>query len=673
MKDIIHPSDIDNGKIFPISILNLLKDFKTDNKLKLYQQYIYQLMTSNHKFRNMLIYHDLGTGKTITGISVINSFLLLENFTIIILLPASLKDSNWVKAIKEWMDKKLDSKKINFVSFNAPNFYDKLIEIKNKLKENTPIIYLIDEAHNFFHNVLSNITKGEGSKNALNVYNNIRVHLEEDESSKIILLSATPILTDPFELALIYNLLRPNTFPKQKSEFEELFVNNENKNLFITRILGLTSYYKNNNKESFPSVTEKIMKIPMSKFQYNVYSFYHEKEKKQNSSYKIYTRTASNFVFPSIESKINGFTRPRPNMFADTKEYNLKIKSYLSSLKIYLKKNVKKNDIIKDFETCKKDYRSNIIFYIFTSKKASESLKLLYNSSCKMTSILFANYIIEGKSMIYSSFTSLEGMEIMSLYLNCLDMNYLYYSGKLNLEERASNLQKFNNKNNILGKKYKIFLLSSAGIEGISLTNVRSVHILEPSWNQGVIKQLIGRAVRLNSHQELPPKERNVSVYHYLSIIKKEMKLTDETIYENSIENEKVKNEFLDLVRISAFDCELLQNNNDNKSECFHFNQDTYKKYFEDNKVGPAYQKDISMITNNGLFSSNSNVKEITLYNCKILHGKKKIYGYVDFNSGLVYDTEYNNIPIGILEKNDRNVFKTIPSKQENEFIFIMK
>ena len=65
--------------------------------------------------------------------------------------------------------------------------------------------------------------------------------------------------------------------------------------------------------------------------------------------------------------------------------------------------------------------------------------------------------------------------------------------------------------------------------------------------------------------------------------------------------------------------------------------------------------------------------KEITLYNCKILHGKKKINGYVDFNSGLVYDTEYNNIPIGILEKNERNVFKTIPSKQENEFIFIMK
>lgn len=293
-----------------------------------------------------------------------------------------------------------------------------------------------------------------------------------------------------------------------------------------------------------------------------------------------------------------------------------------------------------------------------------------------MTCILFAVYIIEGKSIIYSSFTSLEGIEIMSLYLDCLNINYLYYSGKLNLEERAYNIKTFNDKNNIVGKKYKIFLLSSAGIEGISLTNVRSVHILEPSWNQGIIKQLIGRAVRMNSHQELPPKERNVSVYHYLSIIKKDMKLTDEIINENSIENEKVKNKFLEMVKISAFDCELLKKENIKNSsnyECFHFNQDTYKKYFENNKVGPAYQQDISMFTNNGLFSSNSNVKQITLYYCKILSKKKMMKGFIDFDSGLIYDTEYNNIPIGILEKDEHNIYKTIFSKQKNEYVFIAK
>ena len=390
----------------------------------------------------------------------------------------------------------------------------------------------------------------------------------------------------------MYNLLRPNTFPKQKSEFEELFLNNKNKNIFLTRILGLTSYYKNNDKKNFPELSEKMIKVPMSKYQYQVYSYFHEKEKNK-SSYKIYTRSSSNFVFPSIKGKINAFSRPRPNMFSDNKQYSLEIKKYLTEIKRYLKKHINKNDIIKNFQDCIKNYRSNIIFYIFTNKKTSNSLKLLYNFSCKMTCILFSLFIHKGKSIIYSSFTSLEGIEIMSFYLDCLQINYLYYSGKLNLQERSLNITKFNHKNNILGQKYKVFLLSSAGIEGISLTNVRTVHILEPSWNQGIIKQLIGRAVRLNSHQELSSENRNVIVYHYISTIKKDVQLTDEIIYKNSLENEKVKNYFLDLMKMSAFDCELLQKYNKNTNECFHFEQDIYKKYFENINVGPAYQKDI--------------------------------------------------------------------------------
>ena len=121
-----------------------------------------------------------------------------------------------------------------------------------------------------------------------------------------------------------------------------------------------------------------MIKVPMSKYQYQVYSYFHEKEKNK-SSYKIYTRSSSNFVFPSIKGKINAFSRPRPNMFSDNKQYSLEIKKYLTEIKRYLKKHINKNDIIKNFQDCIKNYRSNIIFYIFTNKKTSNSLKLLYN------------------------------------------------------------------------------------------------------------------------------------------------------------------------------------------------------------------------------------------------------------------------------------------------------
>ena len=61
-------------------------------------------------------------------------------------------------------------------------------------------------------------------------------------------------------------------------------------------------------------------------------------------------------------------------------------------------------------------------------------------------------------------------------------------------------------------------IISSAGAEGISLTAVRQVHILEPYWNFVRINQVFGRAIRLDSHNDLEEKNRNVEQYLYLSI-----------------------------------------------------------------------------------------------------------------------------------------------------------
>lgn len=38
------------------------------------------------------------------------------------------------------------------------------------------------------------------------------------------LLSATPAINQPFELAILFNLLRPGTFPKTEHEFNEKYV-----------------------------------------------------------------------------------------------------------------------------------------------------------------------------------------------------------------------------------------------------------------------------------------------------------------------------------------------------------------------------------------------------------------------------------------------------------------
>ena len=77
---------------------------------------------------------------------------------------------------------------------------------------------------------------------------------------------------------------------------------------------------------------------------------------------------------------------------------------------------------------------------------------------------------------------------------------------------------------NLKGELCRVFCITSAGAEGLSLRNVRRVHIMEPFWNHVRTDQVKGRAVRICSHIDLDysPDEtinqRTVEVYTYCSV-----------------------------------------------------------------------------------------------------------------------------------------------------------
>jgi hypothetical protein len=74
------------------------------------------------------------------------------------------------------------------------------------------------------------------------------------------------------------------------------------------------------------------------------------------------------------------------------------------------------------------------------------------------------------------------------------------------------------------GQVIKILMITSSGAEGINLRNVRFVHIMEPYWHPVRVEQVIGRARRICSHQDLPVEERTIKVFMYL------MKFTDQQL-----------------------------------------------------------------------------------------------------------------------------------------------
>jgi len=90
---------------------------------------------------------------------------------------------------------------------------------------------------------------------------------------------------------------------------------------------------------------------------------------------------------------------------------------------------------------------------------------------------------------------------------------------------KQMNKESYNNIANNNGEYIQVMIISQSGAEGISLTCVRQVHILEPFWNNVRVDQVFGRAIRRNSHigpdptnPWLPKDQQNVEQYLYLSM-----------------------------------------------------------------------------------------------------------------------------------------------------------
>ena len=86
-------------------------------------------------------------------------------------------------------------------------------------------------------------------------------------------------------------------------------------------------------------------------------------------------------------------------------------------------------------------------------------------------------------------------------------------------------LKKFSSNNNKYGEEVKIFIGTKAVSEGLDFKRIRQVHIIDPWYNLSKHSQIIGRAIRKESHKDLLPEERNVEIFQYASLINSNGKL----------------------------------------------------------------------------------------------------------------------------------------------------
>lgn len=551
-----YPDITDNN--FQNKIANVFSKYKiSDEKISFKSlcfpnQFTYQLPQlfvskfthPNTIYKGLLIFHKIGAGKT--GSSILIGLQWYKQRKVIYIIPASLVSNLYKEFRSEFTGNLYVSKKereiLQSLHPTSKEYLDLVTEINERIDKDFIILS--------FHKYINLINSGELNLNNSIViidevqnivsergsfYKDILKSLQESpKSTRIIVMSGTPIFDKPVELALTINLLKPTKILPVGKKFNEMFLLEEdnkysikNGKLLKEMIKGYISYFPGAPKIAFPKEIIKIVHCEMSNFQYKSYKMVLNREGhpdfkdilKLSNAFYIGSRMISNISFPNKKVGIKGL-ESLTGKYLDFKN----IKKY----------SVKFDKIIKRIRK------------------------------------------IEGPAIVYSNFREFGGIDpfIKMLeyngYVNVLSESannksfdkkrFAIWSGKETMIEKETSKNIYNMPANANGNLLKIMIISPSGKEGLSLFRTRSLHVLEPYWNWSRLAQIFGRGSRFCSHKDLAKDDRTIQIFIYIATSPEKEKTIDVHIWELMLRKKKLLQEFYDVIIDSAVDKQLFAN-----------------------------------------------------------------------------------------------------------------
>jgi superfamily II DNA or RNA helicase len=426
-------------------------------KIELFE---YQLRCVNYikNHNGLILYHSMGSGKTITSLAMIYQF---NHDIIIISTKASRK--NFKDDIKKLG---LDEKRIKIITYQTA--ISSIINNNLSFESNSVIV---DEAHHLRSGTkLQNILISE-LKNA----------------KKIVLLTGTIFYNNLTDLSMLVNIIKKDeVLPETNKEFkffyyDEIYELPTNVDTLKDRIKGTISYYKKPiDKLHYPTFTTEYIKVDMSNAQISEYRHFLKKilslDNIQHIDYTILDKR-----------KVNNF-------LTVTRQLSNTIDSSPNSPKI-------------------------LELYKFIKS---------HQKPC----------------VVYSNFVD-NGVLPLTVHLAKDKISYAIYYGEQTEEKRNKIINLYND------LKIDVLLITSAGSESLDLKNTRFIHIMEPHWNESKINQIIGRAIRYDSHILLPIKDRNVSIIRWISVFgyKIPYETADEYLIKIAISKDKMFQQFDQIIK----------------------------------------------------------------------------------------------------------------------------
>lgn len=449
----------------------------------------------------LLVYHGLGSGKTLTALKAREAL-----GPALFITPAGLREN----MLQQASDFRVNVAPEDVISYNKAMSSPPEVDDPRKL-------VIVDEAHNLG-------TPDTQRSKLLNKY---------PLRGKTMLLTGTPIRNHPHELAALINAVHnEEVVPKHPALFNEMFIRRIEKkpSLFESiayaakagetydiknagklrkLVRGVVDYHPHDpNNPDFPTVEESYIKVPMSPKQEQVY---------ENVTGKMP---------PGLRYKMQSLFPPG--------------KSELRSLNAFLQgaRQSANNPLLYDSGHVGSGPEDQTKI-----QAAFESFKSQMAKNPKLKAVIYSNYLDSGLNPYRDRLVAGK-------------IPHAMITGEVNPQLRAEAVKSYNR------GKLNALLLSGAGSEGLDLKGTNLMQVLEPHWNAPRIEQAIGRGVRYRSHTHLNPEDRKVMVEHYLSTYPKrtgirawafgsdpEKKTADEYLKFLSDKKKELNNKFLKILQ----------------------------------------------------------------------------------------------------------------------------
>jgi hypothetical protein len=469
-----------------------------DYKLQTHQLFLKE-WTSSEDWRTLLLYHEIGSGKTCTSITIAEEFLSKSSaHRVKVILPAELRSNFVQELVGKCTGNKYTSEK------DASSYEVISIQMFNNAFDNHPLhrstkefiqeftknsLIIIDEIQNIISTNLNvNIVRevfDSGGNVPIGTKGNAHSFIIRllvfyaDPTAKFVFLTATPFfdkINEIHQLALLMN-------DHETKRIDSFFTSKTKKDLKLENFVDLfrdkVSYFPKLSANAYPEVIKKTVQLPMPDI---IDVRLQELEDKEESAKNV------NEAFYNEQKKASLYFRES------------KVK-----------------------ETLQDDYLNNRCPKIVACAKSIQLPKHV------------------GKHCVYCSYLYALDMLITMLKrngwseYNVKDANqgndykrFVYWKGGAEKKDdmfKIPVLNVLNSKENIDGRKIKLILGSPAIKAGVSFKHVQFMHILDRTWNIASIRQIEGRVIRYCSHVDITPEitasmglKRRVTIVNYVLV-----------------------------------------------------------------------------------------------------------------------------------------------------------